>query len=168
MKNTLSHMNSHTTFRCRGYTLMECVAALGLFSTCAVLVAPLATQCLLMRNDVDLRSQVQTELMNLAEADLNGLSTEIQPDAVLLARLASPEFQRHVSPAQGTPPGEQVTLSLRWKNSSGELGRPVELSYWKFSGSSPVSAEEESPRQLTTTTETSMTAGQAPRPGERQ
>ena len=61
-----------------------------------------------------------------------GESKISEPDAELVAVLPGLERTVLVKEVEASPKSRQVTASIRWRNSSGQLVPPVRVSAWKF------------------------------------
>lgn len=115
-----------------GVTLIECLVAVALLSTLAVVLVPFLSRAAEMRTDLAHRQLALVELRNLAELALiqpASASLELSPEA--RGTLIDPWLEIRRTPINDGLPGEQVTLLLSWINMSGRRNAPLQLSCWR-------------------------------------
>lgn len=127
-------MNSHSSNvqNRSGVTLIECLVAVALLSTLAVVLVPFLSRAAEMRTDLAHRQLALVELRNLAELALiqpASASLELSPEA--RGTLIDPWLEVRRTPINDGLPGEQVTLLLSWINTSGRRNAPLQLSCWR-------------------------------------
>jgi len=123
-----------TSFR-RGFTILECVIAMALMSTAAVVLSQLAVRSLIERSANDARLAAIEWAANVLEAAQARDWADLTPDWAakqhlpedLTVQLNDAVTLVQVEPESDRPQVKRVTVTVQWKRSDNIPGRPVAL-----------------------------------------
>lgn len=122
------------TRRRSGVTMIEIIAAMGLFSVVVLLVAPAISGVAAVRDEAVQHQTAVLELSNLLEhIAARAPNDPLTQDALnqlaisdaAAGELIDPELTVTLGDPEGTPPMRPLTASLTWRNGAGQYGTPA-------------------------------------------
>ncbi|HWL10808.1 MAG TPA: type II secretion system protein [Planctomicrobium sp.] len=118
--------------RANGFTLIECIVAMGLLVAFSAMTVPMIARLQQARQEQFRRQLALTEVQNLLESKSFPDDGGIQLRESLRTWLPDAQVEIRQSPDNSNIDAEQVTVSIRWKMDSGVVSRPVFLTTWIF------------------------------------
>jgi type II secretory pathway pseudopilin PulG len=124
------------TRRRTGVSLIEIIAAMGLFSVVVLLVAPAISGVAAVRDEAAQHLIAVLELSNLMERiaarDADGTPTQDELNQLAISdaaarELIDPVLTLTIGEPEGTPPMRPLTASLAWRNGAGQYGTPARV-----------------------------------------
>ncbi len=124
----------------RGGMLLEACVAVGLLAFTVAMLAELSIVASRQKQAVDRRQTALQELSNAMERALSRSWEDTVTDKMVslelteIGRSQLPEAQLSVTVDEMSEPipAKRIHLRLRWIDSSGQLLKPVSLSFWKY------------------------------------
>jgi prepilin-type N-terminal cleavage/methylation domain-containing protein len=124
-----------------GMTLLELVAAAAVLGTVLVVCLQLLAVTTQQRRLADQRRLALAEVENAMERltvrpwnELNQQTT-VQLSHSARSRLPAAELKVEVTPSAADPHAKRIAVTLRWKDYSGRITKPVTIVTWRWNQS---------------------------------
>ena len=129
----------------RGFTLIECLAAVALVAAVLALTMQLVHASAVQRRAVQQRELAIQELANLMERlsilPWQDLSPEkarsMQLSEHARGALPGAELTIDVTASSEGPQAKRILISLRWEDESGRPATPLRLAAWRYRDAQP-------------------------------
>ncbi len=138
------------SYRRRGVSMMEIVAATAILAVMAMLLVPVIGGVAEVREGAAQHQLAVFEAANLMERvavlRANGPLTRQQLEELSLSRtardqLTEPQLAFSLGEAAGSPPARALTIEISWENQHGQRGVPVQVVTYLYESEEPGDAQ---------------------------